>query len=76
MITSGNQGGNSVLSKTGHNTIAQFMCFQSAMNRENPFTIHDFGNFDLRKVPLDIIKEKIKLELTGHGDDVINTYLE
>lgn len=52
------------------------MCFQSASNRDNPYTQHDFGDFDLRKVPLDIIKQKIKLELTGKDDDVINMYLE
>jgi len=48
------------------------MCFQSASSRENPYTQHDFGNFDLRKVPLDLIKEKIKLELMGDDEDVIN----
>jgi hypothetical protein len=65
MMHSGDRGGNSVISKTGYNSISQFMCFQNASNRDNPYTHHDFGDFDLRKVPLDIIKQKIKLQLTG-----------
>jgi len=76
MHDSGSQGGNPVLSRSGLSSIKQFMCFQSAMDRENPYTKHDFGDFDLRKVPIELIKEKIKLELLGRDDDVINLFLE
>ena len=76
MVYSGDTGGNPVISKAGLDSISQFMCFQSEMNRENPFAQHDFGDFDIRKVPLDLLKEKIKLELTGNDEDVINHYLE
>lgn len=76
MHYSGSQGGNPVLSRSGLSSIKQFMCFQSAIDRENPYSKHDFGNFDLRKVPIELIKEKIKLELQGKDDDVINMFLE
>lgn len=76
MHDSGSQGGNPVLSRSGLSSIKQFMCFQSAIDRVNPYTKHDFGDFDLRKVPIELIKEKIKLELLGKDDDVINLFLE
>jgi len=56
MVTSGETGGNPVISKAGNDSIANFMCFHSEINRNNPFTNHDFGDFDIRKVPLDLIK--------------------
>ena len=48
MVHSGDTGGNPVISKAGLDSISQFMCFQSEMNRENPFAQHDFGDFDIR----------------------------
>lgn len=76
MITSGNQGGNPVISRAGAETNSNFMCYQTIGEaRPHPAT-HDFGNINIDRVPMDLIKKKISLELQGIDEDVIMMHVD
>jgi hypothetical protein len=76
MVDSGNQGGNPVMSKPGIETKAGFMCYSDIGGARFDKQVNDFGNFDINKVPIDILKEKIRLTLMGIDKDVIQLHLE
>ena len=65
MVQSGNQGGNPVISKHGISTKAGNMAFTTIGSSRPQLANNEFGNIDMDKIPLDLIKEKIKLTLMG-----------
>lgn len=71
MVNSGNQGGNPVMSKPGAETKAGYLCYADIGAERFGKPEHDFGTFDIDKVPKDLIKEKIRLTLMGIDKDVI-----
>lgn len=50
---------------------ANYICYSNFGDDLYKKPTHDFGNFDIDKVPKSIIKEKIKLNLMGIDKDVI-----
>jgi hypothetical protein len=74
MVTSGKQGGNPVLSKPGIGTKNGNLCF-SDVGEPRGRPEHDFGTFDIDKVPTDLIKEKIRLTLMGVDRDIIQMHI-
>lgn len=75
MVQSGNQGGNPVISKQGISTKAGNMAFTTIGTQRPQLPNHDFGNIDIDKIPLDLIKEKIKLTLLGIDKNVVQLYI-
>jgi hypothetical protein len=71
MVNSGHLGGNPVLSKLGIETKSTNICFADGDHTVGYKVEHDFGSFDIEKVPIDLIKEKIKLNLMGVDKDII-----
>jgi hypothetical protein len=71
MVGSGHLGGNPVMSKLGVETKATNICFADGDHTIGSKVEHDFGNFDIEKVPIDLIKEKIRLNLMGVDKDII-----
>ena len=76
MVPSGNQGGNPVISKQGISTKAGNMAFTTIGSQRPQPPTHDFGNVDIDKVPMDVIKEKIKLTLMGIDKNVVQLYID
>lgn len=76
MIDSGNQGGNTVLSRVGGETVVNYNCFNTIGSPRKVNATHDFGNFNIDKVPIELIKDKIKLTLEGIDKDVIGMHVE
>ena len=72
MVASGNQGGNPVISKPGIQTKTGNLAFTTIgakyVTRNNPS--------ELDKIPVDLIREKIKLNLMGIDQDVAQQYRE
>jgi len=64
------------MSKSGIETKAGYLCFTNIGEERGGKPQHDFGNFNIDKVPIDLIKEKIKLTLLGIDKDVIEMHLE
>lgn len=76
MIRSGNQGGNPVMSKNGYMQNANYICYSNFGDDLYKKPTHDFGNFDIDKVPKKLIQEKIKLNLMGIDKDIISLHME
>jgi hypothetical protein len=65
-----------MMSKFGTKTIPQFLCFSKKELKEDPGFDHDFGHFDINKVPTELIQEKLKLELLGDTTDIIKAHFD
>lgn len=67
---SGKTGGTPMVSRSGKQTIAQYLCFSNGLPPKPMFA----NGYDESKLPLEILQEKLRNELQGINKDVIQEY--
>lgn len=63
--------GSPMLSNFGFMTVSQFMEFRTIHEMEDNRFNHDFGDFDITKIPEELLKDQIKAELLANNTNVI-----
>ena len=50
------------MSRVGGETVVTYNCFHTIGSPRKTKPTHDFGDFNIDKIPIDLIKDKIKLK--------------